>query len=118
MVGFIDLVYRHEGRYFVADYKSNHLGSKPGDYGRDNLQTAMIEHRYDLQYLIYTLALHRFLAIRIQDYDYDTHFGGVAYLFLRGMNPEYAPGTGVFASRPPLALIDRLDKCCAGQEGR
>ncbi len=118
MVGFIDLVYRHDNRYYVADYKSNHLGNRPADYGCKNMQAAMLEHRYDLQYLIYTLALHRFLAGRIREYDYDTHFGGVCYLFLRGMNPNNEPGTGVFTTRPPFALIDRLDKCCAGQEGR
>ncbi len=118
MVGFIDLVYRHDNRYYVADYKSNYLGNSPADYVGRNLQAAMLEHRYDLQYLIYTLALHRFLAGRIRGYDYDVHFGGVRYLFLRGMNPENKPGTGVFSSRPPFALIDRLDKCCAGQEGR
>jgi len=116
MVGFIDLIYRHDDRYYVADYKSNHLGNLPVDYGRMNMQAAMLEHRYDLQYLIYTLALHRFLTGRIRGYDYDTHFGGVSYLFLRGMNPENDPGTGVFATRPDFALIDRIDKCCAGQE--
>ena len=76
----------------------------------------MLDHRYDLQYLIYSLALHRFLAVKIDDYDYNTHFGGVFYLFLRGMNPNHAPGTGVFAARPPLALIDQLDKCCANAD--
>jgi exodeoxyribonuclease V beta subunit len=116
MVGFIDLVYRYDNRYYVADYKSNHLGSLSVDYGRMNMQTAMLEHRYDLQYLIYTLALHRFLAGRIRGYDYDTHFGGVSYLFLRGMDPKNEPGTGVFVTRPDFTLIDQLDKCCAGQE--
>ena len=118
MVGFIDLVYRYDNRYYVADYKSNHLGNRPTDYSEKNMQAAILDHRYDLQYLIYTLALHRFLAGRIREYDYDTHFGGVCYLFLRGMHPENEPGTGVFATRPPFALIDRLDNCCAGQEGR
>jgi len=112
MVGFIDLVYRHNQRYYIADYKSNHLGNSPADYGPENMQTAMLEHRYDLQYLIYTLALHRFLAGRLRGYSYEEHFGGVSYLFLRGMSPEHEPGTGVFAARPPFALIDRLDTCC------
>jgi exodeoxyribonuclease V beta subunit len=117
MVGFIDLVFCFDGRYYVADYKSNHLGDQPADYHQDNLRTAMLDHRYDLQYLIYTLALHRFLAGRIRDYDYADHFGGVQYLFLRGMHPEYEPGTGVFSARPPFALIDALDQCCAGTCG-
>ena len=117
MVGFIDLVFRHDNRYYIADYKSNFLGTRPVDYNQENMQTAMLEHRYDLQYLIYTLALHRFLAARIKGYRYEDHFGGAAYLFLRGMHPEYAPGTGVYSARPPLALISRLDRCCsAGEE--
>ena len=118
MVGFIDLVYRHDNRYFVADYKSNHLGNQLSGYSRKNLHSAMVEHRYDLQYLIYTLALHRFLARRIQDYDYTTNLGGVYYLFLRGMDPEHPSGTGVFATRPPRELIEKLDRCCAGKETR
>ncbi len=116
MVGFIDLIYRYDGRYYVADYKSNHLGGSPADYGCEQLQAAMLEHRYDLQYLIYTLALHRFLAGRIADYDYEIHIGGVRYLFLRGMHPDNPPGTGIFSTRPPLELIDRLDRCCRGIE--
>ena len=116
MVGFIDLVFRHDNRYFVADYKSNHLGSHPDNYSPKNLQTAMLEHRYDLQYLIYTLALHRFLGRRIRGYAYEEHFGSVLYLFLRGMNPGHDPGSGVYTARPPLALIEHLDQCCAGLE--
>ncbi len=116
MVGFIDLVFSWQGRYYIADYKSNHLGNTAADYCPDRLQQAINHHRYDLQYLIYTLALHRFLKTRIRDYSYEEHFGGVLYLFLRGMSPENTPGTGVFADKPPLPLIEQLDRCCAGQE--
>ncbi|MCI5221242.1 MAG: hypothetical protein D3924_00810 [Candidatus Electrothrix sp. AR4] len=112
MVGFIDLVFRFNGRYYVADYKSNHLGCQPAAYQQKKLRTTMLDHRYDLQYLIYTLALHRFLSGRIKNYEYAEHFGGVLYLFLRGMHPEYESGTGVFAACPPFALIDALDACC------
>ncbi|MCI5146126.1 MAG: exodeoxyribonuclease V subunit beta, partial [Candidatus Electrothrix sp. AR3] len=83
MVGFIDLVFSYQGRYYLADYKSNHLGNQEAAYQPDQLHLAMLDHRYDLQYLIYTLALHRFLRGRIQDYAYTTHFGGAFYLFLR-----------------------------------
>ena len=114
MVGFIDLVYRYQGRYYVADYKSNHLGNGPARYGPDNLRQAILEHRYDLQYLIYTLALHRFLGRRIAAYSYEEHMGGVAYLFLRGMDPAHGTGSGVFRDVPPFALIDGLDQCCDG----
>ena len=115
MRGFVDLVYRHEGKYYIADYKSNHLGNTPADYQQESLHAAMLAHRYDLQYLIYTQALHRFLASRIQNYDYDKHFGGVYYLFLRGMNPENPPGYGVYYARPSLDCINALDRHCASE---
>jgi len=113
MVGFIDLVFRHDGKYYLADYKSNYLGSNPEDYRTGLLQDAMFEHRYDLQYLIYTVALYRFLKQRIVDFSYARHFGGVFYLFLRGMNPAHQPGTGILSARPAFELIDQLDQCCS-----
>lgn len=111
MTGFIDLILCWQGRYYLADYKSNYLGSQPADYSSDKLTAAMLEHRYDLQYLIYTVVLHRFLTGRIRGYCYEQHFGGVFYLFLRGMKPEHEAETGVFTVRPLLALIERLDRC-------
>ena len=109
LTGAIDLLYRHEGRYHVADFKSNLL---PG-YGPARLRQAMAERHYDLQYLLYTLALHRHLRLRLPGYDYDTHFGGVRYLFLRGMSPDH-PGQGVFDDRPPRALVEGLDRLMEG----
>jgi exodeoxyribonuclease V beta subunit len=105
--GFIDLVFEYQGRYYILDWKSNYLGSHAEDYHPARLEIAMIEHRYDLQYQIYTLALHRFLASRITDYDYDTHFGGIYYVFLRGMDGDSA--NGVFATRPEKAFVAQLD---------
>lgn len=109
MKGFIDLVFCHQGRFFIADYKSNYLGADYADYSPLCLQEAMADHRYDLQYLIYTVALHRYLQTRVSDYDYDRHFGGVYYLFLRGMKPDNGPDNGVFFSLPPRELVERLD---------
>ncbi|WP_028584153.1 exodeoxyribonuclease V subunit beta [Desulfogranum mediterraneum] len=114
MKGFIDLVFAHGGRYFIVDYKSNFLGPASDCYRQEGLARAMIEHRYDLQYLIYTLALHRYLQGRLADYDYEQHFGGVYYLFLRGMDPSYPPGNGVYATRPEQELIRELDQCFQG----
>ena len=116
MKGFIDLVFRHQGRYYLADYKSNHLGPDLDHYGPERLQASMREHRYALQYLIYTLALHRYLRQRVADYHYETHFGGVRYLFLRAMSPGNPPGSGIIAARPEFLLIDGLDRCCRGRE--
>jgi len=112
MTGYIDLVFRYQGRFYLADYKSNYLGGDAADYGQDNLALAMAGHRYDLQYLIYCVALHRYLGLRLADYDYDRHFGGVFYLFLRGMRPDLGPGSGVWHALPPRSLIEGLDRCC------
>ncbi len=113
--GFVDLVFRVGERYYIADYKSNHLGHGTEYYGVDALQSAMLEHRYDLQYQLYTLALHRLLQQRLPEYDYEQHMGGVFYLFLRGMRARAAERPGVFHQRPDKALIESLDRLFAGQ---
>ena len=118
MHGFLDLVFEWAGRYYLADYKSTFLGGRPEDYAPGRLAAAMGEHRYDLQYLVYTVALHRFLGTRIPDYDYERHFGGVYYLFLRGLDPATGPRRGVYFARPPLALVEALDALFAGTPGR
>ncbi len=111
--GFMDLVFEHQGRFYVLDYKSNHLGNSAADYGPEALQQAMVQHRYDLQYQLYTLALHRYLATRLPDYDYERHLGGVFYLFLRGMQPDSQQG--IFFTRPASELISALDGLFAGE---
>lgn len=103
--GFIDLVFEWQGRWYLLDYKSNHLGMSPADYSRPALEQAMVEHRYDLQYQLYSLALHRLLALRLPGYDFEQHFGGVFYLFLRGM-----PQGGIFHTRPSRELVLGLDR--------
>lgn len=82
--GFIDLVFRYEGRYYLLDYKSNWLGEDSAAYTQTAMAAAMQAHRYDLQYQLYTLALHRYLRHRMTNYDYERHFGGVIYLFYAG----------------------------------
>ena len=113
--GFIDLVFRHDGRYYLLDYKSNWLGESGEAYTQEAMAEAMRSHRYDLQYQLYSLALHRYLRHRIADYDYDRHFGGVIYLFLRGVDGE-AGQQGIFATRPDPALITAMDALFAGEE--
>jgi exodeoxyribonuclease V beta subunit len=115
MKGYIDLVFRADGRFYLADYKSNHLGDRLEDYGDSGLRRAMRAHRYDLQYLIYTLALHRYLRRRLRGYEYERHFGGAYYLFLRGMRPEQGPRFGVYYDRPPVALVEALDRLFSGE---
>lgn len=120
--GFIDLVFEWQGRYYLLDYKSNHLGESAGDYHQTALQQALLAHRYDLQYSLYSLALHRLLRLRLPSYDYQQHFGGVYYLFLRGMGDEAALSAthepmplGVYFDQPPQALIESLDRCFRGE---
>jgi exodeoxyribonuclease V beta subunit len=110
--GFVDLVFEHDGRYYVADYKSNWLGEDDAAYTQDAMRKEMLKKRYDLQYVLYLLALHRQLKVRLPDYDYDRHVGGALYLFLRGSR---APSKGAFHTRPPRALIEALDALFAGR---
>ena len=102
LTGSMDLVLQHDGRYWVVDYKSNKLPS----YDPNSLQDAVLHKRYDVQYVLYTLALHRLLKVRLPDYDYAKHIGGAVYLFLRGIDQA---GAGVHAHKPPQALIETLD---------
>lgn len=113
--GFIDLIFVADGKYYVLDYKSNHLGDSHHDYNMNAMSKMMIEHRYDFQYQLYTLALHRLLATRIKDYDFDTHVGGVFYLFVRGMDKDANNGHGIFYNRPSKSFIHELDTLFSGQ---
>ncbi|SEN57827.1 DNA helicase/exodeoxyribonuclease V, beta subunit [Pseudomonas sp. ok272] len=110
--GFIDLSFEHAGRYYVADYKSNWLGAEDGAYTEQAMEQSMLDHRYDLQYALYLLALHRQLKARLVDYDYDRHMGGAVYLFLRGTR---STSQGVYFARPPRELIERLDRLFQGK---
>lgn len=113
--GFIDLLFRWQGRYYLLDYKSNWLGEGPQAYTTSAMAQAMCEHRYDLQYQLYTLAVHRYLRHRIPDYDYQRHFGGVIYLFLRGVCADNG-SAGIFSTRPDIALIEQMDALFAGKD--
>lgn len=114
MKGFIDLVFEFEGRWHIIDYKSNFLGERYRDYSPGALENAMAEHHYYLQYHIYTVALHRYLARRLSGYDYDRHFGGVYYLFIRGMSPEVGAGCGIYRDRPAKKVIEDLSTLFVG----
>ena len=116
MHGFIDLVFEAAGRYYLADYKSNFLGATPDGYRLAQLNEVMVREQYPLQYLIYTVAVHRYLQTRLPDYDYERHFGGAYYLFLRGMDPALGHRCGVFFDRPTRALVEALDNQLQGAE--
>jgi exodeoxyribonuclease V beta subunit len=105
--GVVDLAFEHEGRWWVMDWKSNHLGDADDDYLPDALSNAMMHAHYTLQYHLYCLALHRHLQCRQRGYDAARHWGGVAYVFLRGV--DGASERGWFRDAPPPALLGALD---------
>ena len=111
--GFIDLVFAHDNRFYLVDWKSNHLGFTPADYRRDRLQEVMLQERYTLQYLFYTVALHHYLAGRIADYRYEDHFGGLFYIFLRGVSRAHGPDCGIYHDRPDSRLVEQLGRLLA-----
>ncbi|MCU0866889.1 MAG: exodeoxyribonuclease V subunit beta [Planctomycetes bacterium] len=113
LVGFVDLIAEHDGRYWVLDWKSNHLGDAPSDYGPAALAAAMQEHDYVLQYHLYVLALHRHLRLRLRDYDPARHLGGACYVFLRGAEPD--TDRGLCCDRVPVPLVLAMDAWIGGE---
>lgn len=112
MTGFIDLVFHRNDRFYIVDWKSNRLNGRADGFGPDGLAAEMRRHSYYLQYLIYVVALHGFLSAGLAGYDYDHHFGGVFYLFLRGIDGESR--NGVFADKPSKALVEALSTFLGG----
>jgi exodeoxyribonuclease V beta subunit len=107
LMGFADLVFEHAGRYWVLDYKSNHLGVDDAAYTAEALDQAMAKHRYEVQAALYMLALHRLLRSRLgESYDPAQHLGGAVYLFMRGID---GPASGCCCLPAPVALMDGLD---------
>lgn len=107
LTGFIDLVCEYRGYYYVIDYKSNYLPN----YDAENLALAMQQHNYGLQYWLYSLVLHLYLQENLPNYSYAQHFGGVKYLFVRGMQAEI-PASGVYATKPDIETLNKLAQLC------
>ncbi|NTW54078.1 MAG: exodeoxyribonuclease V subunit beta [Chlorobaculum sp.] len=110
LMGFMDMVFEAQGRYWLLDWKSNHLGNSVEEYRRERLDRAMQENLYRLQYLLYTVALDRFLELRVPGYRYETHFGGAIYVFLRGVSAERGETFGFYRDLPPVELIRELSE--------
>ncbi len=108
MRGFIDLVFTYDDQFYIVDWKSNYLGNCLEDYSLSSLHSAMQENYYILQYHIYAVALHRYLALRKTDYDYEKHFGGIYYLFIRGIEPQRGSLYGIYYDRPSAERIMHL----------
>lgn len=115
LTGFVDLLFEHEGRWYVVDWKSNQLGFDVDAYAEASLERVMAGHHYILQYHLYLVAVHRFLKQRVPGYRYETHVGGAAYAFLRGFSPTVASGSGWYVDRPDVTLIDALDAVLDGR---
>jgi exodeoxyribonuclease V beta subunit len=109
MNGFIDLVFEHKGKYYILDWKTNYLGNSLEAYHSDGLEQAMNHHNYHLQYLIYTVALCRYLQTRIPNFDYEKHFGGVIYMFVRGVRE--GKNTGIYFNRFDLPIYQSVENC-------
>ncbi len=108
MKGYIDLIIRYGHQYFIIDWKSNWLGNSFANYHQESISRSMVQGYYFLQYHLYTLALHQVLRQRQPDYRYENHFGGVIYLYIRGINPAQGSEYGVFRDMPSLDFINTL----------
>jgi exodeoxyribonuclease V beta subunit len=115
--GFMDLVFEHDGKYHLVDWKSNHLGYSVEDYGPEALKLEMSRKLYSFQYLLYTVALNRYLSMRVADYNYSTGFGGIIYVFVRGVKKEKGVKTGFFVDIPPSAMIEELTELLVATGG-
>ena len=107
--GYVDLIFEHQGRYYVVDWKSNHLGSRMADYAPDRLDKVIADDFYFLQYHLYVVALDQHLRQRLPAYDFERHFGGVYYLFLRGV-PAGEQGNGIYYARPHAGTVETLNR--------
>jgi len=108
MNGKIDMFFQFRQKFYILDWKSNHLGYDRADYNREAIAKAMNDNNYHLQYLIYTVAVKKYLASRLDDFDYEQHFGGVIYCYVRGMRA--GESNGVFTARPPLEQVINLER--------
>ena len=105
--GLMDLVFRYKGKYYLLDWKSNRLNGHEDSFSEREIEAEMMNHHYILQYHIYLVGLLRFLKSRIHDFDYSTHFGGVYYLFVRGIGNDSSKG--IFYDFPDADLLEQLD---------
>jgi exodeoxyribonuclease V beta subunit len=114
MNGKIDLFFEKDGKYYVLDWKSNFLGDSLDYYNDEAVAEAMNENNYHLQHLLYTLAVKKYLESRLPDFDYETQFGGVIYLFIRGVRKSL--NKGVFAYKAGVEKIEALDNLLSENE--
>lgn len=112
VMGFADVVVHSQGRYWVVDYKTNRLGDSAAAYTPEAMRDAVLHHRYDLQAMLYLLALHRLLHNRLPDYQPEQHLGGAMYWFLRGIDH---PSAGCIHFDTPVAMLLAMDAALRGE---
>lgn len=112
--GFIDLVFKYQNKFYIVDWKSNLVGKDISAYQQEQLLSIMHKDYYMLQYHLYTLALHKYLKNRLPDYDYEKDFGGIFYIFLRGIGRTQGPGCGIYRDRPKKKFILEMERALGG----
>ncbi|MBW2606091.1 MAG: exodeoxyribonuclease V subunit beta [Deltaproteobacteria bacterium] len=110
MKGYIDMIFRYNQKFYLVDWKSNHLGNNTGDYNKASIDRIMSKDLYILQYHIYLLALHQYLRLHVLQYSYESDFGGVLYMFLRGIDKHQGPEFGIYRDIPSPDLIYALGR--------
>jgi exodeoxyribonuclease V beta subunit len=108
MTGFIDLLFEYNGKYYILDWKSNQLGNSTENYNTAGMEEAMKGSNYNLQFMIYTVAVKRWLEKRVENFNYEKQFGGIIYVFLRGVRE--GSETGIFKTKPQADKIESLEK--------
>lgn len=108
LTGAIDMIFCWKNKYYIIDYKSNWLGENKNSYSNKKIINIIINNRYDIQYQIYSLALHKYLKMKIKNYKFKKNFGGVFYLFIRGINNENK--NGIFFKKINVKFINKLNK--------
>ncbi|WP_343034352.1 UvrD-helicase domain-containing protein [Enterobacteriaceae endosymbiont of Donacia versicolorea] len=108
LTGIIDLILLWDTKYYIIDYKTNWLGYNSKYYQKKYLEKDICLNRYDIQYHIYTLALHKYLNYRINNYNYEKNFGGIIFLYIRGIHKKKK--NGIWEIKPSYKIISKLDK--------
>ncbi|MGM0609301.1 MAG: hypothetical protein ACQESP_12905, partial [Candidatus Muiribacteriota bacterium] len=103
--GLADLIIKYENKYYIIDWKSSYLGEKINDYSYKKIEDNIIKRNYFIQYWIYSEALHKHLKNTIKNYSYQEHFGGVFYIYTRGVNPDY-PENGIYFTKLPEDFLE------------
>ena len=110
LTGFVDVLFTIHGKWYLIDWKSNYLGPRIADYSQSRIGESMVEHHYPLQYHLYAVATHRLLRNRLPYYNYDEHFGGALYAYVRPIAASTNQNArGWFHHKPTLETIEKLD---------